>query len=95
MGEVVGFPAGATVVANLSPPELRGRYQGAFSMSWGVAFTIAPILGGEVLTRAGGPALWGTCFAIGIAVAAGHLVAAEPRRRRLRTLASAAAPPPA
>ena len=37
MGEVVGFPAGATVVANLSPPELRGRYQGAFSMSWGVA----------------------------------------------------------
>ncbi len=95
MGEVVGFPAGATVVANLSPPELRGRYQGAFSMSWGVAFTIAPILGGEVLTRAGGPALWGTCFAIGVAVAAGHLVAAEPRRRRLRALASAAAPPPA
>src|SRR5512133_3326660 len=95
MGEVVGFPAAATVVANLSPPDLRGRYQGAFSMAWGVAFTIAPILGGEVLTRAGGPALWGTCFAIGVAVAAGHLVVAEPRRRRLRALASAAGPPPA
>jgi MFS family permease len=90
MGEVVGFPAGATVVANLSPPELRGRYQGAFSMSWGVAFMIAPILGGEVLTRAGGPALWATCLAIGIAVAAGHLVAAAPRRRRLAALAATA-----
>jgi MFS family permease len=94
MGEVVGFPAGAAVVANLSPPELRGRYQGAFSMSWGVAFTIAPVLGGELLTRAGGPALWLACFAIGVAVAAGHLVAAGPRRRRLEALA-AAAPPPA
>ena len=54
MGEVTGFPAAATVVANLAPPELRGRYQGAFSMAWGVAFTIAPVLGGELLTRAGG-----------------------------------------
>jgi MFS family permease len=89
MGEVVGFPAGATVVANLSPPELRGRYQGAFAMSWGVAFTIAPVLGGEVLTRAGGPMLWATCLAIGVAVAAGHLAAAAPRRRRLATIAAA------
>src|SRR5512138_2223980 len=97
LGEVVGFPAGAAIVANLSPPELRGRYQGAFSMSWGVAFTIAPILGGEVLTRAGGPALWATCLAIGVAVAMGHLAAAAPRRRRLARLAAleAAAPPPA
>jgi MFS family permease len=89
LGEVVGFPAGATVVANLSPPELRGRYQGAFAMSWGVAFTIAPVLGGELLTRAGGPALWATCLAIGAAVAAGHLAAAAPRRRRLAEIAAA------
>ena len=52
---ITGSIAAAAVVANLSPPALRGRYQGAFSMSWGVAFTIAPVLGGEVLTRAGAP----------------------------------------
>lgn len=86
MGEVTGFPAAATVVANLSPPDLRGRYQGAFSMAWGVAFTIAPVFGGEVLTRAGGRTLWGLCLAIGVAVAAGHLAAAGPRRRRLAAL---------
>ncbi|MGB8930684.1 MAG: MFS transporter [Anaeromyxobacteraceae bacterium] len=83
VGEVVGFPAAAAVVANLAPPELRGRYQGVFSMSWGVAFTVAPLLGGELLTRFGGRTLWGTCFGIGAVVAVGHLAAAPQRRRRL------------
>jgi MFS family permease len=95
LGEVVGFPAGAAIVANLAPTELRGRYQGAFSMSWGVAFTIAPVLGGEVLTRFGGRALWTACLGIGIAVAAGHLVAAPGRRRRLAVLEASAVPPAA
>jgi MFS family permease len=91
VGEVVGFPAAAAVVANLSPPALRGRYQGAFSMSWGVAFTIAPVLGGEVLTRAGAPTLWTICLGIGVAVAGGQLLAAGPRRRRLEALRAAEA----
>jgi len=86
MGEVVGFPAAAAIVADLAPAELRGRYQGVFSMSWGAAFTLAAILGGEVLTRYGGRALWVTCFAIGAAVAVGHLLAAAPRARRLAAL---------
>jgi len=92
LGEVVGFPAGAAIVADLAPEALRGRYQGAYSMSWGVAFTIAPVLGGELLTRFGSGALWGTCFAICAAVAAGHLATAGPRRRRLAALHGRGAP---
>ena len=88
MGEVVGFPAAAAIVADLAPPELRGRYQGVFSMSWGVAFTIAPLLGGELLTRFGGRTLWVTCLAIGAVVAVGHLAAGPQRRRRLGLLLS-------
>jgi MFS family permease len=95
LGEVVGFPAGAAIVANLAPMELRGRYQGIFAMSWGIAFMIAPILGGEVLTRLGGRALWVICLGIGAAVAAGHVLAAGPRRRRLAALAASEAPPAA
>ncbi len=91
-GEVVGFPAAAAIVANLAPPELRGRYQGAFSMSWGVAFTIAPVLAGEVLTRFGARALWTGCLGVGVAVAAGHVLTAGPRRRRLAELGAADAP---
>jgi MFS family permease len=83
IGEVTGFPTSAALVANLAPPELRGRYQGAYTMSWGVAFAIAPLLGGELLTRLGGRSLWVACLALSAAVAAGHLLTAGARRRRL------------
>lgn len=92
VGEVVGFPAAAAVVADLAPEELRGRYQGAFSMSWGLAFAIGPVFGGEVLTRFGSRVLWAICLALGVAVAAGHLLTAAPRRRRIAVLRAALPP---
>jgi MFS family permease len=91
VGEVVGFPVAAALVADLAPLELRGRYQGVFAMTWGVAFTLSPLLAGEALARLGGRALWLSCLALSVAVAAGHLVSAGPRRRRL---AAAAVPFP-
>jgi MFS family permease len=91
VGEVVGFPVAAALVSDLAPAELRGRYQGAFSMCWGIAFTIAPLVGGSILTRSGATSLWLACLAAGVAVAAGHLAAAPARRRRL----GVAAPPAA
>jgi predicted MFS family arabinose efflux permease len=90
VGEVVGFPVAAALVADLAPAELRGRYQGAFSMCWGLAFALGPVTGGRLLTRLGPTALWLACLAAGVAVAAGHLAAAPARRRRLQ---AAAAPP--
>jgi MFS family permease len=93
VGEVVGFPVAATLVADLAPPELRGRYQGLFSMSWGVSFTLAPIVGGEVLSRSGAVTLWIGCLAVGTAVAAGYLATAAPRRRRLAALQEEGAVP--
>ncbi len=53
VGEVIGFPVASTMVANLAPPALRGRYQGAFSMCAGLAFTLSPLAAGEVLQRLG------------------------------------------
>jgi MFS family permease len=87
LGEVVGFPVAAALVADLAPPELRGRYQGAFSMCWGLAFTLSPVVGGAVLARAGARALFLGCLAAGVLAALGHLAAGPARRRRL------AAPP--
>jgi MFS family permease len=83
VGEVLGFPVASALVANLAPPDLRGRYQGAFSMTWGLAFTAAPVLGGATLEHLGGRTLWLSCLAAGALVAAGHLAAAPARRRRL------------
>jgi MFS family permease len=90
VGEVVGFPVAAAVVADLAPVELRGRYQGAFAMTWGMAFTLSPALSGWALARLGGRALWLGCLAVALAVAAGHLATAGPRRRRLAAVAEAA-----
>jgi MFS family permease len=86
IGEVIGFPVASTLVANLAPPALRGRYQGAFAMSWGVAFTVSPIATGEVMERFGARSLWLLCLFVAVAVSAGHLMTAESRRRRLAAL---------
>jgi len=92
VGEVVGFPAASAVVANLAPVALRGRYQGAFSMGWGVAFTLSPLAAGEVLQRAGSAALWLGCLGVAVVVAAGHLLTAGERRRRIAAALSVTAP---
>jgi MFS family permease len=89
---VIGFPVAAALVADLAPVELRGRYQGAFSMSWGVAFTASPLLAGEVIARLGGRALWVACLGIAAAVAAGYLATGADRRRRVEALHAPAAP---
>jgi len=86
VGEVMGFPVAATMVANLAPAALRGRYQGAFAMCWGAAFTISPFAAGEVMERFGARTLWLLCLAVAVAVSAGHVLTAEPRRRRLAEL---------
>lgn len=83
VGEVVGFPVASSLVADLSPVALRGRYQGAFAMVWGATSALSPVLGGQIMQRLGAPALWAMCFAISLVVAAGHLLAAPSRRRRL------------
>jgi MFS family permease len=90
VGEVIGFPVAATLVANLAPAPLRGRYQGAFAMCWGAAFTISPFAAGEVMQRFGSRTLWLLCFAVAAAVSAGHILTAEPRRTRLAALEQSA-----
>jgi MFS family permease len=95
LGEVIGFPVASTLVADLSPVALRGRYQGAFAMVWGIAMSLSPILGGMVMGVVGASMWWAACLAISVCVAASHLAAAPARRRRLAELATASAATPA
>jgi MFS family permease len=92
VGEVLGFPYAAQLVAELAPISLRGRYQGAFSMTWGLAFTLSPIVGGGLLSRVGATGLWLACLAAAALVALGHLAAGPARRRRLAPEGAAVAP---
>jgi MFS family permease len=81
-GEVTGLPAAAALVAKLAPPDLRGRYQGAYSLCMSLAMTLAPILGGAAIDRAGMRAWWGVCLGLGIVGAVAHLALGAARRAR-------------
>jgi MFS family permease len=86
VGEILGATVSLAVVADLAPPSLRGSYQGAFSMSWGLAACLAPALGGWVLGHLGRELLWAGCLAVGALGGAWHLNAANARRSQLEQL---------
>jgi MFS family permease len=73
LGEILLAPANASVVAQLSPEHLRGRYQAAFTLTWSAAAMTAPLLGSSLIPAIGHRALWLGCLAIGVVVAATHL----------------------
>jgi MFS family permease len=82
LGEMLQSPSNAATVAALSPPGLRGRYQGLNSLSWAVGGALAPIFGGLVLQTGGGTILWGGCLVLCALVAVGQLLAGPARSRR-------------
>ncbi|MBM7491137.1 putative MFS family arabinose efflux permease [Micromonospora luteifusca] len=95
LGEMLNSPSNSTLIAELSPAELRGRYQGVFSLSWQIAGASAPILGGLVREHAGNDTLWYGCAMLGVLTAVAHLVSGPARERRavaLRRSGEALAP---
>ena len=89
VGEVFVLPTSNAVVADVALPHMRGRYQGAYGLSFGLAGFGAPLIGTGVLQHFGSRALWLGCLATGLIVAAGQLALA-PRLRALRRERSAA-----
>ncbi|MEU8264142.1 MFS transporter [Micromonospora sp. NPDC048999] len=92
VGEMLNSPSNATLIAELSPAALRGRYQGVFSLSWQLAAAAAPIFGGLVREHAGNTTLWLGCAAIGGAMAVAHLISGPARERRAAQLRAPATP---
>lgn len=72
LGEIVLVPVAVAHVANISPPDMRGRYQGAFGMTWGIGGVVAPIAGAAIFGQ-DPRALWVLCFVL--CVVAGLIVA--------------------
>jgi MFS family permease len=82
LGEVVGAAIAPTIVSEMSPPALRGLYQGIWGSSWGLAFFIGPALGGFVFERFGPDVLWAGVFVLGVALFFAYLALSVPARRR-------------
>jgi MFS family permease len=84
LGEVIGAAVAPVIIAGMSPPALRGLYQGMWGSSWGLAFFLGPTLGGLVFERLGGDALWAILFALGVGVAIAYLGLSVLAGRRAR-----------
>jgi MFS family permease len=80
VGEMFYFPMAAAHVANISPPDMRGRYQGAWGISWGLGAVVGPVLG-TALFAVEPRAVWGACGLV--AVLGALLLLPATRERRL------------
>jgi MFS family permease len=58
IGELVLVPTATTFVANIAPQDMRGRYMSIFSLSWGVAAGIGPVVGGFLNDYISPQAIW-------------------------------------
>ena len=83
-------PSNAALLAGLSPVDMRGRYQGAYGLSWQAASFLAPTLGGAVRELAGNTVLWLGCLGLGPRRRGVEPVAAPARERRVAVMTAAA-----
>jgi predicted MFS family arabinose efflux permease len=84
IGEMLWVPSSQSIVARLSPPDIRGAYMGAFGMMGSAGWALAPFLGLHVHAAAGETATW-TMFAAFSLLAAitGAYAASGALRRRV------------
>lgn len=69
-GEMILLPTASAYVVDISPSARRGEYLGLYTMSFSLAFTVAPWLGATALEALGPGVLWGCAFALGCLSAA-------------------------
>jgi MFS family permease len=69
LGEMCAMPVASAYVAGLAPGDMRGRYMGAYGLTWTVAQVLAPGLGMR-LFAADATLYWVMCGALGLASAA-------------------------
>ena len=81
LGEMIAMPVCSAYIADLAPAHLRGRYMGAYAMTWALGLMIGPNLGMKLFGL--GPAvLWLCCGSLGVVAALIVLIDLQPFRAR-------------
>jgi MFS family permease len=70
-GELTLVPTASKYVADLAPANLRGRYMSIHWLGWGLARTLAPIMGGFLNDNIAPRAIWVAGLLIGLTSALG------------------------
>lgn len=66
IGELITAPTATTFVANLAPPDQRGRYLGVFGLTWHVAMAIGPFAAGILSDSFGIRSPWFVAAVVGL-----------------------------
>ena len=87
MGELTLVPTTSKYVADLAPAHLRGRYMSVQWLGWGLARTLAPIIGGFLNDNIAPQAIWigGLLFGLTSTVGLFYLSRASLPEPRLQT----------
>ncbi|CAM3341628.1 MFS transporter [Stackebrandtia soli] len=80
IGGMLGAPPNATVIADLSPAGMRGRYQSVFNLTFTLAAFIAPAIGGFTLQYLG-DWHWLIIGCVAATATVGHLLSGPARER--------------
>lgn len=79
VGEMLLMPTASAYLANLAPPEMRGRYMGVAGFTWAIALILGPLCGMK-LYAAAPVAYWTASAVLGVF---GALTISTPFRRRI------------
>jgi MFS family permease len=58
IGEMILVPTSSTYAANLAPVNMRGRYMSLYTLTWGLAYGLGPLLGGLLSDNFGPRFIW-------------------------------------
>jgi MFS family permease len=65
LGETLWSPTGPAIINSLAPEHLRGRYNSAISILWGVGGTLGPLVTGAILAEPDRGLLWASTLSAG------------------------------
>jgi MFS family permease len=77
LGEIIYSSAAPALIADLSPAALRGRYQGVWGASIGLAAITGPAIGGMLIGGLGVAWLWHVCLGLGLVAGVSQLALAR------------------
>ncbi len=78
LGELTLVPTTSKYVADLAPADLRGRYMSVQWLGWGLARTVAPIIGGYLNDNIAPQAIWIGGLLLGLTSTLGLFFSAAP-----------------
>jgi MFS family permease len=90
LGEICNATTGPGLIAEIAPAALRGRYAGAYGLTWGLAFTVTPLLGSALLGGGGDAATPWIAAAVLSGAAGAALLALGPALDARRAAAATA-----